>query len=313
MPTRPTAPQSITLPASRNWWGVAFGNNTFVATPNASASAAYSTDLGATWTGSALPTAAGALGLGFGNGKFVGVPYGGSVASVSSDNGATWGSATLPLSSNWIGLATDGAGTWIATQQANSSTVVARSTNDGSTWGSANLPAGATVGCFAAYGNGVYVTSSSTVSYRSTDGGATWSAGGTIGDVGRWQAMAYGNGVFCTAEFGPSRYSGYSTDDGVSWTINSTGMPTSANWNAITFGGGIFIAWADGTASAWSADGKTWSVLTAPSGGTWHNGAYGNGVVLGVSGTSTVGTRIGITLTPRTSVRLQATNRAAVF
>lgn len=315
MPFRPTAAQALTLPASRAWWASAFGNNTFVITANATAAAAYSTDNGASWSASTLATTKGALGLGYGNGVFIGVPYGGSnAASRSTDNGATWSTATLPISSSWIGVATDGAGHWVATQQASASQVIAYSGDDGATWSSATGPTGNLDFTYAAYGEGVFVVArGDRLPTRSTDNGATWSSGTSFTTNGLYQGIAYGNGAFVAVSYGPSRTVMRSTDAGLNWTFNTTALPVSDQWQAVNFVNGVFIAWAATTNAAWSVDGTNWQALTMPSSATWHWGAFGNGVVVGVSATGTAGTKVGLRNDPGTARKAQAVTRSAVF
>lgn len=72
-------------------------------------------------------------------------------------------------------------------------------------------------------------------------------------------------------------------DTGSSWTNYST-LPSSAAWNSVTYGNGIFVAISrsGGNIAAASPDGITWTPGTLPSSGLWNSVAYGNGVFVAV-------------------------------
>ena len=70
-----------TLPASVDWFSVAYGNGVFVGVAYASADAAYSTDGGQTWTLATLPASVDWFSVAYGNGVFVTVAFGSAHAA----------------------------------------------------------------------------------------------------------------------------------------------------------------------------------------------------------------------------------------
>jgi len=94
-----------TLPASVNWYSVAYGNGVFVAVAAGSTDAAYSTNGGQTWTLATLPASVNWYSVAYGNGVFVAVSYGSTDAAYSTNGGQTWTLATLPANVNWQSVA----------------------------------------------------------------------------------------------------------------------------------------------------------------------------------------------------------------
>jgi hypothetical protein len=73
---------------------------------------------------------------------------------------------------------------------------------------------------------------------------------------------------------------------GAAWTASPSGMPASANWSAVAYGNGTFVAVASGsTNAAYSADGKNWtaSTLGTPVGANWVGVTYGGGIFVAVA------------------------------
>jgi len=76
-------------------------------------------------------------------------------------------------------------------------------------------------------------------------------------------------------------------------SFTSRTMPSSANWAAMAYGNGVFVATtSNGTnVAASSTDGATWTARTFPTNQRWNGVAYGNGVFVAVgdslSGTAT--------------------------
>ena len=90
------------LPASQNWSAVAFGNSSFLAIANGSATAAISTN-GTTWTSVTLPSSAAWSCLTYGDDNFLAVASG-TTTAITSFTGATgsWATRTLAgSSSSW--------------------------------------------------------------------------------------------------------------------------------------------------------------------------------------------------------------------
>lgn len=137
------------LPSIGLWSKVAYGNGTFVAITSNSASSAYSTNFGATWTaGTGLPSTTWS-GLTYGAGIFVAVATGGTQAARSTD-GITWTSSTLPSSTTWSSVAY-GNGRFVAVSSTSSNTAYSF---DGVTW---NESLYTVSGTDIAYGSGIFV------------------------------------------------------------------------------------------------------------------------------------------------------------
>lgn len=66
-------------------------------------------------------------------------------------------------------------------------------------------------------------------------------------------------------------------------------MPSSANWNSVTYGNGKFVAVAiNSSIAACSTDGINWTGITMPSSAFWRSVTYGNGKFVAViTGSST--------------------------
>jgi hypothetical protein len=95
-------------------------------------------------------------------------------------------------------------------------------------------------------------------------------------------------------------YSATSTD-GITWTTRT--MPYFSYWQAVTYGGDIFVAITVNSNAAISTDGITWTLTTnIASTGNWNSIAYGNGVFVTTQSTSTTAASStnGITWTTRT-------------
>ena len=110
-----------TMPATKVWQSVAYGNGYFIAVAKDDTATAISTNGGATWTsGGALPSSASWNKISYGaNGVWVVVS--GSIATrstaaaYSTDNGTTWTASTLPTAQDWTNLVYAAQhGNWVA-------------------------------------------------------------------------------------------------------------------------------------------------------------------------------------------------------
>ena len=224
----------------------------FVAIRNgASATSAYSTvaNLSSSWTaGNTLASKTDMAALAYGGGIYVAVGgTSGTASAASSTDGITWtdrSSAITALSGGSYGAITYGNGVFIATN--NGGITTSYSTN-GVTWtAGGNLPnVGSNYWTNVAYGNGRFVAvqgnggASTSVAY-SIDKGATWTAvPAGIGSSQTWTRVKYAQGMFVAIASG-TQYCATSPD-GIVWTVRTTGMPSSSNWKALTFGnpGGV--------------------------------------------------------------------------
>ena len=65
-------------------------------------------------------------------------------------------------------------------------------------------------------------------------------------------------------------------------------MPSSANWNSVTYGNGKFVAVASSSnKAAYSTDGITWTAATLPSLNYWNSVTYGNGKFVAIGAEDT--------------------------
>jgi hypothetical protein len=141
-------------------------------------------------------------------------------------------------------------------------------------------------------------TASSTNELMITNDGVTWYTLGTPSVVGG--AWAYGQGKFVTLSTGTSNIASVSVN-GVTWT--NTTLPTTAQWQSVTYGYDRFVAVAAATnQGAYSLDGTTWTAFTLPASTSWNVVRYGEGIFYAVAaGTSTGATsQDGIIWTART-------------
>ena len=228
----------------------------FVAISNGSTSAAYSTvaNLGNTWTASsgALP-ASNLQALAYGNGVYVAVGGASGTATCGSSSDAlTWISRSITgLSAGYYSAITWGAGgsasgTFVAV---NNGGIVTSWSNNGVTWTQGgNLPSGFTSAVSIAYGNGRYVV---------------------LGSDGK-VAYSYNNA-------GTQSVQGWYASPTCSGTTTSI-LSSSLTWTALTYAQGVFIAIAQGTATAaTSPDGINWTVRTSgmPSSSNWASITFG--------------------------------------
>ena len=59
-------------------------------------------------------------------------------------------------------------------------------------------------------------------------------------------------------------------------------LPSSTNWQSVTYGNGKFVAVAMGDAAAYSTDGITWTEITLPGYAYWKSVTYGDGKFVAV-------------------------------
>ena len=61
-------------------------------------------------------------------------------------------------------------------------------------------------------------------------------------------------------------------------------LPSSAKWNSVTYGNGMFVAMAYGSnKAAYSTDGIAWAETTLPSSANWYSVTYGNGMFVAIA------------------------------
>ena len=268
-----------TLPASRKWNRVTYGDGKYVAVAFDSDKGAYSTD-GITWTEMSMPANRRWFGVTYGNGKFVAVASQIDKGAYSTD-GITWTEMTLPASRRWEAL-TYGDGKFVSV--AVNSMYGAYST-DGINWTETTLPAKKDWSSVT-YGDGKFVAVSNSVSLMgaySIDG-ITWTET-TLTSKLNWRSVTYGNGKFvalaANTQTSSSSLCAYSTD-GINWT--GTNLSSSGSWVSITYGDGKFVAIIFNTnKGAYSADGISWTEFTLPASSSWQAVTYGNGKFVAVA------------------------------
>ena len=211
---------------------------------------------GITWTSHATPSdPSGGFALCFGNGRYVAVcfaPNGTTSIAMTSTDGVTWASHSIP--------------------QPNAQ-------YNGVTWSAA-------LGLFVAIDT---VDGTSAFVITSPDG-ANWTQSATI------TQGATGVGLLTSICAGPSLLVAVSdssasgkvvatSPDGVTWT-NRLGAGTGKDWNAVTFGGGQFVAVCSTSTShqiMTSPDGITWTLQVTPTPRQeWFGLCFGNGLYVAV-------------------------------
>jgi hypothetical protein len=229
-------------------------NAAFVAISQATNSAAYSTDQGATWTATSGNTGKTNLNsMAYGNNLYIAVGGTTSASAVSFSpatlSTTTWSdqSSNITANSSGYGYIAYGAGVFCAIGGTISSFMAA----DPTKWyAGATLPS--KTWASVTYGNGRFVAlaSDGTVCYTTN-----WQTGGwtitpsyaanntwvtTVNNplfangVTTWSRIRYGQGLFIA--IATSSQACATSPDGVNWTYYSTGMPSSSNWLGLAFG-----------------------------------------------------------------------------
>lgn len=212
--------------------------------------------------------------------------------------GTTWTSITLPGPPPAVYTdVTYGNGMFVAVAQSN--TNFCATSPDGINWTQRTLPS--TTDWFSvAYGNGLFLAmsgNSNTFATTSPDG-INWTAR-TLPASSTWFSV-YGGGTWVATRYNSNQV--YTSPDAINWTARTA--PSTSFWRAISYGGGRFVAVAEGptTAAMTSTDGISWSPGAMPSSLNWWAVAYGNGIFVAVANGSNVAATSadGVTWTQRT-------------
>jgi hypothetical protein len=264
-----------TLPNSRNWVDVAYGNGRWVAIAQDSNVAAYS-DNGITWTEVSLPASLSWSAIGFGNNKFMAVANSSATVAVSTDNGTTWSTAsTSSITTNTKTAIAYGAGTWMVTQGGISGAFVNASTNDGVTW-----TGGSTTGwtgpahdiTYSQPSNMFVMVGDLAIAYRT--GGGDNPAFTRYALATSLTSIAWGGDRFLAVSSG-SNTAYTSVGNATSWVART--LPSSLAWTDISYGGGVFSILASGSSTILtSSDGISYNANSMPSSTTWTAIAYGD-------------------------------------
>jgi hypothetical protein len=232
-------------------------NAAFVAISQATASAAYSTDQGTTWSATAGTTGKTNLSsLAYGNNLYIAV--GGTSSGVA------------------VSFAPSGAGTIGSTTWSDQSTYI---TTNSSGYG------------YIAYGAGVFCAIGGTVSSFMASDPTKWYAGATLPSK-TWASIAYGNGRFValatdgticyTTNWQSNAWTTTPSNAANNTWITAVNNPLYANgvttWSRIRYGQGLFIAISNTQAVATSPDGLNWTYYATgmPSSSNWLGLAFGN-------------------------------------
>ncbi len=278
-----------TSAADNNWYGVAFGNNLFVAVgASGTGNRVMTSPDGITWTARTSAANSDWTSVTYGNGLFVAVAYSGAGNRVmTSPDGITWTGRTAAANNQWSDV-TYGNGLFVAVSDSGSGNRVMTSP-DGINWTTQSTPANN--GWFGiTYGNGLFVAvaySGAGNRVMTSSNGTSWTTRSTPVD-NSWVSVTYGNGLFvAVAETGTGNRV-MTSPDGVSWTTRST--PADNSWQGVTYGNGLFVAVAKtgtGNRVMTSPDGVNWTIRSNPVNNDWQSVTYGYGsfVAVGITGT----------------------------
>jgi 6-phosphogluconolactonase (cycloisomerase 2 family) len=266
---------------ANTWTNITYGEGLFVAISYSGTNRVMTSPDGITWTARTAPSSSWNS-VTYGDGTFVAV---GTSAVMSSPDGITWTARTASQANDWNGVAY-GNGVFVAVSLAGTNRVM--TSPDGTTWTN-RTAAAANSWQNVTYGEGLFVAVSSdgTDKVMTSPDGITWTSRTTVGSA--WYGIAYGNGTFVATAFDNVMTS----EDGITWT-QRTNYP-AYSWQSVGFGGGLFVAVADGTAAFMtSTDGIDWTERTASAANQWWDVAYGNNTFVAVakSGTNRVNTSV---------------------
>lgn len=260
------------LPSGVSWFTVRYGNGIFVALGNANGYcyAAYSTDMGQTWTlnPSYLANGNQVSSLAFGDGIFMAVGAQPLTYICTSPDGITW--TTLQpsgLNDARTGRPTvsyeNGSFVFFSTYYVQGTgeynSQAFYSTDQGQTWSAGNTITDPLNDRWSnvCYGDGVYIVSLRSVagytgglSFMSSDGAQGWTYGtlpnyvDSGGDGIGWSHIAYGDGTFValqTLATGTNPIILFSVDNGQTWYESSVSSATYGALESITYSNGIFV------------------------------------------------------------------------
>jgi hypothetical protein len=286
---------------------VTYGNGMVVGTIATASSNAYYLPVGPgasfTWATATLPNSCIWTGGAYGNGLFTLIGNGSSsgMFAAYSTTGTTWSAGNIP--STFLSFA--------AVQYGNNIFVAVSTTGailrspDGITWLAYTAISGVTgTPISMAYGNGLFAfvasgTANATM-YTSPDG-ITWTSR-TLLASGLWTSITFGLGLFLLTQWTAAtpaatiaavwaEYTSTVTQVVPFTSTTAETMATSATWQDIAYGNGVWCAIAGGpvnsTVSNYSANGTSWTASTLPSSQKWTSIAFGNGVFVAMAAGST--------------------------
>ena len=297
---------SRTSASDNDWWGIAYGNGTYVAVGiSGSGNRVMTSPDGVNWTSRNSAADNYWYGITYGNGLFVAVGFSGTGNRVmTSPDGITWTTRNSQSDINWSSVVY-GNGIFVVVSNTGGTQRVLTS-SDGITWTLRNVTSSNALNAWysVTYGNGLFVAVSNN-SYNGGTGGTdrvmtspdgiTWTTRTTPSNA--WYSVTYGNGLFVAVAATGTGDRVMTSTDGINWTSRSSAA--DSGWNSVTYGEGIFVAVANtgaGSRVMTSSDGINWTGRTAAAANSWMAVTYGNGRFVAVSNTGT-GNRV-MTSTP---------------
>lgn len=228
---------------------------------------------GITWTAEQAPTNYGFYSMAFGGGSFAAVGLGGII--LTSPDGTSWAERTTALTHGYLFCAAYGAGRFVAGGAADGFLT----SPDGAAW-TIQYPGAYVQAKALCYGGGRFVATGSFGPILHSPDGVTWTQAASTPSQAPYalSGVAYGSvsgqGLYVAVGFNPTTI--WRSADGSTWTACSFPAGT-ARLNAVTFGGGAFVAVGAGGTTLKSTDGQNFTAHQATTTWDFYGVAYGNG------------------------------------
>ena len=262
----------VTVSATGSWKAsAAQGTKVVLVSDGPSTAASYSTDSGATWTASTLPTANNWTAVSFGaTGHVMATVTDATVAAYSTDSGATWASRTTPVGFKFIIYV---GGLWIGIPATSTTSYYTSPSGDNGSWTTRTLPAAPThffYGAVAQNGTAVLCPGNYNNWVLTSTNGTTWTQRTTPITPTAWVSAAVNSSghIYIFQYVTATAY--ISTNAGANWTPFT--LPSGFSYmSAVAFGDEVFVVPTDTTAKYLHITGTTVTEYDMPS------GVYGRG------------------------------------
>jgi hypothetical protein len=276
---------------------ITFGNNTFTAIANTSAtpmgSRVVSSSNGITWTsGTFTSETTSYLASIYANSTFVAVgPTTDGFPVATSANGSAWTGLPISTDKAWRSV-TYGNGLFVAVAGIPTSLGAiagerVMTSPDGINWTN-RISATDNDWTSVTYGNGVFVAvakSGTGNRVMTSPDGITWTSRTSAADSD-WSSVTFGNGVF-VAVANASANCVMTSTNGTTWTLQTSGAAGNG-WQSITYGNNTFVAvGSGGNRVMTSTNGTSWTARIASQNNTWRSVTYGNNLFVAVSSDGT--------------------------